>query len=130
GRDPAGGRRSGDVGVRFERAVLERGAFRLGPLDLELGHGDRLALLGRNGAGKTTLLRALQGDLPLAAGRRWVGPGVVIGELEQGRDALAGDQPLLRQFSGAADASEEEARTRLAKFGLGADDVLRPAVSL
>jgi ATPase subunit of ABC transporter with duplicated ATPase domains len=128
--DLAGGRRAGDVVVRFEGAVLERGAFRLGPLDLELGHGDRLALLGRNGAGKTTLLRALQGDLPLAAGRRWVGPGVVIGELEQGRDALAGDQPLLRQFSGAADAGEEEARTQLAKFGLGADDVLRPAASL
>jgi len=126
----AGGRRAGDVVVRLEGAAVVRGAFRLGPLDLELGHGDRLALVGPNGAGKTTLLRALQGDLTLAAGRRWIGPGVVMGELEQGRDALAGDEPLLRQFAAAADAGEEEARTQLAKFGLGADDVLRPAASL
>jgi ATPase subunit of ABC transporter with duplicated ATPase domains len=128
--DLAGGRRAGDVVARLEGAVLERGAFRLGPLDLALGHGDRLALVGRNGSGKTTLLRALQGNLRLAAGRRWIGPGVVIGELEQGRDVLAGDEPLLRQFSGAADLGEEEARTQLAKFGLGAGDVLRPAASL
>ena len=128
--DLAGGQRAGDVVVRLEGAVLERGTFRLGPLDLELGHGDRLALVGRNGAGKTTLLRALQGDLPLASGRRWVGPGIVMGELEQGRDALAGDEPLICQFSAAAEAQEGDARTQLAKFGLGADDVLRPASSL
>jgi len=53
-----------------------------------------------------------------------------MGELEQGRDALAGDEPLLRQFSAAAEVREEAARTQLAKFGLGADDVLRPAGSL
>ena len=128
--DLAGRHRAGNVVVRLEGAVLERGAFRLGPLDLELGHGDRLALVGSNGTGKTTLLRALQGDHPLASGRRWVGPGIVMGELEQGRDALAGDEPLLGQFSAAAEAQEEDARKQLAKFGLGADDVLRPAASL
>ncbi|MDQ5822037.1 MAG: ATP-binding cassette domain-containing protein [Actinomycetota bacterium] len=128
--DLAGGRRAGDIVARLEGAVVERGDFRLGPLDLELGYGDRLALVGRNGSGKTTLLRALQGVEPLAAGRRWVGPGIVIGELEQGRDALSGGEPLLRQFAAASGARDEEARTVLAKFGLGADDVLRPAASL
>jgi ATPase subunit of ABC transporter with duplicated ATPase domains len=53
-----------------------------------------------------------------------------MGELEQGRDALAGDEPLICQFSAAAEAQEGDARTQLAKFGLGADDVLRPASSL
>ena len=47
--------------------------------------GDRLAIAGPNGSGKTTLLDALLGRLPLAAGARWVGPGVVLGELEQDR---------------------------------------------
>ncbi|HEY8315510.1 MAG TPA: hypothetical protein VIG35_01495, partial [Gaiellaceae bacterium] len=37
--------RSGDVGLRLERAVVERGAFRLGPLDLEIAWGDRLAIV-------------------------------------------------------------------------------------
>ena len=61
-------RRSGDVVARLEGAVVERGRFTLGPIDLEIRSGDRLVVLGRNGAGKTTLLRALLGELPLAEG--------------------------------------------------------------
>src|SRR5690242_3510426 len=87
--------RSGDVVVRLENAVVERGTFRLGPLDLELTWGDRLAIAGPNGSGKTTLLDALLGRVPLTAGSRWLGPGVVLGELEQDRSALSGPQTLL-----------------------------------
>ncbi|HZT86076.1 MAG TPA: ABC-F family ATP-binding cassette domain-containing protein [Gaiellaceae bacterium] len=119
--------RSGDVVLRLERAVLERGDFRLGPLDLELRWGDRLAVAGPNGSGKSTLLEALLGRIPLASGSRVLGPGVVVGELEQDRAALSGGAPLLRIFS---ELDEETARTLLAKFGLGADDVPRPAASL
>jgi ATPase subunit of ABC transporter with duplicated ATPase domains len=119
--------RSGEIAVRLEDAVVERGAFLLGPLDLAAGWGDRLAIAGANGSGKTTLLDALLGRMPLAAGSRWVGPGVVLGELEQDRAALTGPQTLLEIFR---DFEEGTARTLLAKFGLGADDVLRPAASL
>ncbi|MGH2976886.1 MAG: ATP-binding cassette domain-containing protein, partial [Gaiellaceae bacterium] len=119
--------RSGDVVVRLEQAVVERGSFRLGPLDLEVGWGDRLAIAGPNGSGKTTVLDALLGRLPLSSGDRWVGPGVVLGELEQDRAALSGEQTLLDIFR---DFEAETARTLLAKFGLGADDVLRAASSL
>ena len=86
-----------------------------------------MAIAGPNGSGKTTLLDALLGRLPLAAGTRWLGPGVVLGELEQDRAALTGPQTLLEVFR---DFEEGTARTLLAKFGLGADDVLRPAASL
>jgi ATPase subunit of ABC transporter with duplicated ATPase domains len=119
--------RSGEVVVRLEDAVVERGSLRLGPLDLFVGWGDRLAIAGPNGSGKTTLLDALLGRLPLAAGTRWLGPGVVLGELEQDRAALTGPQTLLEVFR---DYEEGTARTLLAKFGLGADDVLRAAASL
>jgi ATPase subunit of ABC transporter with duplicated ATPase domains len=119
--------RSGETVVRLENAVVERGSFRLGPLDLAVGWGDRVAIAGPNGSGKTTLLDALLGRLPLAAGERWLGPGVVLGELEQDRAALTGAQTLLEVFR---DFEEGTARTLLAKFGLGADDVLRPAASL
>jgi ATPase subunit of ABC transporter with duplicated ATPase domains len=119
--------RGGDVVVRLAGAVVERGAFRLGPLDLEVSWGDRLAIAGKNGSGKTTLLDALLGRLPLVAGSRWQGPGVVLGELEQDRAALSGRGPLLDVFR---DFEPETARTLLAKFGLGAADVLRPASSL
>jgi ATPase subunit of ABC transporter with duplicated ATPase domains len=125
--DLAPAARSGDVVVRLERAVVERGSFRLGPLDLEIAWGERVAIAGRNGSGKTTLLDALLGRLPLAAGNRLLGAAVVLGELEQDRAALSGEQPLLAFFRGF---DEEIARTLLAKFGLGADDVLRAASSL
>jgi len=119
--------RSGDVVVRLEHAVADRGSFQLGPLDLAVGWGERLAIAGPNGSGKTTLLDVLLGRLPLTAGDRWLGPGVVLGELEQDRAALSGPETLLEFFR---DFDSEASRTLLAKFGLGATDVLRPAVSL
>jgi ATPase subunit of ABC transporter with duplicated ATPase domains len=122
-------RRAGDVVARLEHAVVERGSFRLGPVDLELGWGDRLAMLGANGTGKTTLLEALLGRVPLAAGRRFVGPGVVLGELDQRRAEFASG-PLLAQFVAESRLAPEQARTLLAKFGLGADDVNRDCASL
>jgi len=119
--------RSGEIAVRLEDAVVERGTFRLGPLDFAVGWGDRVAIAGPNGSGKTTLLDALLDRTPLAAGTRWIGPGLVVGELEQDRATLSGSQTLLEIFR---DVEEGTARTLLAKFGLGADDVLRPTGSL
>jgi ATPase subunit of ABC transporter with duplicated ATPase domains len=121
--------RGSDVVARLDAAVMERGSFRLGPIDLLLGAGERVAVTGPNGSGKSTLLRALLGELPLVSGERRLGPGTVVGELEQTRDAL-GSESLVEGFSTRARVAPEEARTLLAKFGLGADDVLRPAVSL
>jgi ATPase subunit of ABC transporter with duplicated ATPase domains len=59
-----------------------------------------------------------------------VGARTVIGSIEQARPALSGAAPLLEQFVGRTGANTEEARTLLAKFGLGADHLRRPAASL
>jgi ATPase subunit of ABC transporter with duplicated ATPase domains len=121
--------RAGEVVVRLEGAVLKRGTFRVGPVDLQLGWGDRLAVTGANGSGKTTLLDALLGLVPLTEGERWVGPGVVLGRLEQERGEFTRGE-LLSEFVALSALPPEEARTLLAKFGLGADDVLRAGASL
>ena len=127
----APGPRSGDVVARLSGAVVERGTFRLGPVDLEINWGDRLAIVGPNGSGKSTLLAAILGRLPLAGGTRWVGPSVVVGEVDQARGRLAGHDTLLAAFLAETGiAVQSEARSLLAKFGLGAEHVNRAASSL
>jgi ATPase subunit of ABC transporter with duplicated ATPase domains len=123
-------KRSGDVVARLAGAVVERGTFRLGPVDLEVAWGDRLAIVGAYGSGKTSLLGALLGRFPLASGAQWLGPGVEVGELDQARGAFLGEGDLLRAFGDASGLVPGEARTLLAKFGLGTEHVLRPASSL
>jgi ATPase subunit of ABC transporter with duplicated ATPase domains len=117
--------RSGDVVARLDGALVERGAFRLGPLDLEVRWQERIAILGPNGSGKTTLLHALLGDVPLAEGRRWVGPGVTFGTVDQARAGFAADAVLLDGFTTLSGLDATAARSLLAKFALGADHVAR-----
>jgi ATPase subunit of ABC transporter with duplicated ATPase domains len=65
------------------------------------------------------------GQLPLTAGRRYLGPGVVVGEMDQGRRAFSTDDTVLDAFVRRTDMLPEEARSLLAKFGLGAGHVAR-----
>jgi len=127
--------RSGAIVARLNDAVVRRGDFTLGPIDVEIGWAERVAILGPNGAGKTTLLGALLGRIPLVSGTQWLGPGVVVGEIDQARDQLAGresgDESTLDAFARASGlVRQQEARSLLAKFGLAADHVGRPASSL
>ncbi len=107
-----------------------RTGFRLGPIDLEIAWQDRVGILGPNGSGKTTLIGGLLGTFPVVAGTRWSGPGVMIGELDQSRGRFAGDEPLLTTFLRGSPLPLSEARSLLAKFGLGADHVDRPGAHL
>ncbi len=121
--------RAGAVVARLSGAVIERGTFRMGPFDLEINWGDRVALTGANGTGKSSTVAALLGRLPLAQGERWIGPSVVVGEL--GQDRRSGDdQDLVRTVMDRCQLKQAEARSLLAKFGLGAGHVMRPTGSL
>jgi ATPase subunit of ABC transporter with duplicated ATPase domains len=122
--------RSGDLVARLAGAVVERSGFRLGPVDLEITWGERVAVTGPNGAGKTTLLLALLGRIDLAAGEQRLGPSVVVGEMDQARRRFVDDITLLDAFVGATGVDVTDARSLLAKFALGSDHVLRPARTL
>ena len=122
--------RGADVVARLESAVVERGEFRMGPLDLDVRWGDRVLITGANGSGKSSLLAALMGELPLAAGKRRIGPGIRIGFMDQNRDAFSDRRPWLEVFTEESGLLEEDARSLLAKFALAADHVARPASSL
>ncbi len=122
--------RTGDVVARLDDVIVERGDFTLGPIDLLVGTGERVALVGANGSGKTTLLDVLLGRIEPSAGRATLGPSVVVGEVEQARDRLAGATTVLRAVQDATGMDASDVRTLLAKFGLVADHVTRPASTL
>ncbi|WP_051441646.1 ATP-binding cassette domain-containing protein, partial [Arthrobacter sp. H14] len=85
---------SADLALGLSGAVVKKGRFILGPVDLEIGSGDRIALTGNNGSGKTTLIQALLGEVALDAGRRAVGSKVSMGVVDQERSLVSGRQPL------------------------------------
>ena len=126
--------RSGALVAALDDAVVDRGTFRLGPVDLEIGYGERVVIVGRNGSGKTTLLNALLGDIELTSGTQRIGPSVRVGRLEQARTQLAtvsnGRSTTLGAFQTATGLTVSDARTLLAKFGIGAEHVHRSVESL
>ncbi|MGZ4626273.1 MAG: ATP-binding cassette domain-containing protein, partial [Kineosporiaceae bacterium] len=123
--------RAGAVVATARGVVVRRGAFTLGPVDLQIDWADRVAITGPNGAGKTTLLAALLGRVAPDEGATALGPGVVVGEVDQARSLFDGPQSLLRAFGQEMPTwTEAEVRTLLAKYGLKADHVLRAAASL
>ena len=123
--------RSGAVTAALTGATVRRGGFTLGPVDLEIGWAEKVAITGPNGAGKSTLLAALLGRADLDEGAAYLGPGVVVGEVDQARHLFEGDAVLIDAFQQhVPDQSPEEVRTLLAKYGLKADHVTRPSASL
>jgi ATPase subunit of ABC transporter with duplicated ATPase domains len=123
--------RAGAVVATLRDAVVRRGDFTLGPVTLQIDWADRVAITGANGSGKTTLLAAMLGRIPLDEGTASLGPGVVVGEVDQARGLFLGDTPLMQAFGAAVpEFNDADVRTLLAKFGLRADHVLRPAATL
>jgi len=123
--------RAGAVVATLRDAVVRRGDFTLGPVTLQIDWADRVAITGANGSGKTTLLGAMLGRIPLDEGTASLGPGVVVGEVDQARGLFFGDKPLMQAFGASVpEFNDADVRTLLAKFGLRADHVLRPAATL
>ncbi|MEJ8638650.1 MULTISPECIES: ABC-F family ATP-binding cassette domain-containing protein [Streptomyces] len=123
--------RSGSVVATLREAEVRRGDFRFGPASLQIDWADRVAITGANGSGKSTLLAALLGRLPLDSGQASLGSGVVVGEVDQARGLFYGTEKLLDAFCAAVpDTEPADVRTLLAKFGLKAGHVLRPATTL
>ena len=127
------GQRAGARMVAAEGLTLAvAGRTLLRDVDLVIGWGERMVLLGPNGSGKTTLLRAVLGEHPPAGGAVRVGPAVRTGYLPQkaeqpGEDGRRdnGATPL-EVIRRTTPLSESEARRFLHRFLFAGDQALTP----
>lgn len=122
--------RAGDVVARLDSAVARRGEFTLGPVSLQIGPGERVAITGPNGSGKSTLLSMILGKLAPQSGAATLGPGVIVGELDQVRADLATSRPLIDVFTEMSGLLVGDARSLLAKFDLTSRQVHEPCERL
>lgn len=90
--------------IRVEKTLGGRKLF--GPLDLMLGPGDKLGLLGDNGSGKSTMLKLLAGELAPDAGRIKRADRLQVVAFDQNRDQLDLDLSLKRALCPAGEHVE------------------------
>ena len=97
--------------------------------------GLRIGILGANGQGKSTLVKTLAGVLPLLAGQRVEGRGLVIGYFAQQEvDVLRLDESPLQHMQrlsreAAAQSTEQDWRNWLGRYQFDGDMMLRPCGS-
>ncbi len=98
-------------------------------VNLEIGHGQKIALVGYNGMGKTTLLRLLAGVLTPQTGKRQEGHKVVLGYQSQDfAETMPPDQSLLTIIRNVnSSVPERDVRGLLGSFGFSGDAVNKPS---
>lgn len=112
--------------------VYRDGAVRaLDGIDLVVGPGERVALVGQNGSGKTTLVRHFNGLLRPTSGRVTVdGTDAVKMTVAQlaARVGLVFQDPSRQIFSGSVRAEVEFGPRNLGRSGGGLQDAVRDAL--
>ncbi|MGM0575091.1 MAG: ABC-F family ATP-binding cassette domain-containing protein [Myxococcota bacterium] len=94
----------------------------LGAVDLVVGRGDRLGLVGRNGSGKSTLLQIAAGALRPDAGDRMVQPGARVAYVPQEPRMSGHDTVHAYVAAGLRDGEAHEAwRADAVLDGIGLD---------
>ncbi|HEY6453166.1 MAG TPA: ATP-binding cassette domain-containing protein [Steroidobacteraceae bacterium] len=106
--------------LRLDKVSLAYGSRPLlDQVSLQIGAGERVALVGRNGEGKSSLLRLLRGQVEPDQGALWRRPGARIAHLAQDIDARPAQSVVELLEHGApaqgADAGESwQRRQRIA----------------
>ena len=100
-------------------------------ISIEIGAGERIAILGENGAGKSTFVKTIMGEQSLkVCGEVYVGSSVKIGYIPQIIEFKDGNQTLLDYFIKTVNLSEQRCRSILSRFKFFADDVSKRVKNL
>jgi len=118
------GERSGNIVFELKHVEKRLSTLLLGPLNLTVSFGEKVAILGPNGSGKTTLLRLLIRAEKLDCGELRMGSRINIGYLPQEYGEEMREQ-VLPYFLEATDLSETDARKVLNRFGVRKEDISR-----
>ncbi len=89
-------------------------------LNFKLPPGGIVGVIGPNGAGKTTLFRMLTGQEKADTGKLRVGDSVVMGYVDQSRDALRPNATVWEEISGGLDVLELGKRSMQSRAYVGA----------
>ncbi|WP_237479541.1 ABC-F family ATP-binding cassette domain-containing protein [Lichenibacterium dinghuense] len=92
-------------------------------VDLQVGRGDRICLVGRNGSGKSTLMKVVSGDVVADGGTRFLQPDASLRVLPQEPD-MAGYDDVLSYVEGGLGPLDNpyRARSLLDDLGLTGDE--------
>ncbi len=107
------------AGTRLGDLVIEAEHLRKGfddrmlidDLSLKIPPGAIVGVIGPNGAGKTTFCRMVTGQETPDGGTLRIGETVVLGYVDQSRDALADDKTVWEEISSGLDVVELGKRT-------------------
>ncbi|RYB05671.1 ABC-F family ATP-binding cassette domain-containing protein [Lichenibacterium ramalinae] len=92
-------------------------------VDLQVGRGDRICLVGRNGSGKSTLMKVVAGDIGLDGGTRFLQPDATLRVLPQEPDLAGYDDVLSYVEAGLGPLDNPyRARSLLDDLGLTGDE--------
>jgi ATPase subunit of ABC transporter with duplicated ATPase domains len=107
--------RSGQIPIKAKKLckIFEPDIL-IGPLDLEIERGERIAFMGRNGGGKTTLIKMLTNQLLPDDGTIAFGHQVEIGIFHQEHKHLfVGDETVLAWLEKETKGLTEEKRRQI-----------------
>ena len=103
-----------------ERLKIENYGFKLPP-------GGIVGVIGANGSGKTTLFRLITGDEKSNGGSLRIGDTVLLGYVDQSRDALSNEKTVWQEISGGLDEIKlgnqtKQSRAYVAQFNFRGPD--------
>src|SRR5207302_3300051 len=88
--------------------------------EFQLRLGAIVGVIGPNGAGRTTLFRMLVGQEKPDSGELRIGDTVVMGYVDQSRDALKANATVWQEISGGLDVLELGKRSMPSRAYVGA----------